>query len=91
MKNSMEKTYKIVFRKSAEKQLLKLPRSEGRIILNSIAGLATEPFPDSARKMHGFENVFRLRIRNYRVIYRLEKKRLIVEIIKIGHRQNIYK
>lgn len=87
----MGNNFKIVFRKSAEKQLLKLPKEVGCDILSQIKLLTEEPIPVGSRKMKGFDNVFRLRVRNYRIIYRLEKGELTIEVIKIGHRQNIYK
>ncbi|WP_167605881.1 type II toxin-antitoxin system RelE family toxin [Maribellus sediminis] len=87
----MGKNYKIVFRKSAEKQLLKLPKETARNILKQIQSLSANPVPSRSKKMAGFDNVFRLRFRNYRIVYRIEKDELIIEIIKIGHRQNIYK
>lgn len=87
----MAKTYKIVFRKSAQKQLLKLPKSVGLKIIELIKSLSENPIPGSAKKMTGFKNVFRIRSGSYRVIYSIENDELIIEIIKIGHRQNIYK
>ena len=87
----MAKVYKIVFRKSAEKQLLKLPKSVGIKIIELIKNLSENPIPVNAQKMSGFENIFRLRSGVYRVIYSIENKELVIEIIKIAHRQNIYK
>ncbi len=87
----MGKKYKIVFRKSAEKQLLKLPKEVGVHLISQIRTLSENPIPRGAIKMKGFNNIFRLRFTNYRIVYRIEKNELIVEIIKIGHRQNIYK
>ena len=87
----MGKTYKIVFRKSAEKQLLSLPKNTGKKILLRIKLLSENPFPIGAKKMIGFETIYRLRVQKYRIIYNIEKEELIIEIIKIGHRQNIYK
>lgn len=87
----MGKTFKIVFRKSAEKRLLSLPGKIGKDLIGQIQNLSETPIPNGAKKMKGFRNVFRLRFRNYRIIYRIEKSKLIIEIIKIGHRQGIYK
>lgn len=87
----MDKVFKINFRKSAEKQLLSIPAKQGFEIIGKIQLLAFNPLPPDARKMAGFENIHRLRIGNYRVIYQIFKQEVIVEIIKIGHRQNIYK
>jgi mRNA interferase RelE/StbE len=87
----MAETYKIVFRKSAEKQLLKLPKPAGLKIIELIKHLSKNPIPANAQKMSGFENIYRLRSGVYRVVYSIDKGVLVIEIIKIGHRQNIYK
>jgi mRNA interferase RelE/StbE len=87
----MVKVYKIVFRKSAEKQLLKLPKQLGLKIIELIKSLSENPIPFSAQKMSGFENIYRLRSGAYRLVYSIDKEVLVIEIIKIGHRQNIYK
>jgi mRNA interferase RelE/StbE len=87
----MAKMYKVVFRKSAEKQLLKLPKPVGLKIIELIKNLSENPVPFNAQKMSGFENIYRLRSGVYRVVYSIDKEVLVIEIIKIGHRQNIYK
>jgi len=87
----MAKIYKIVFRKSAEKQLLKLPKIVGVKIIDLIKRLPENPIPDNAKKMSGFKNLYRIRSGSYRVIYAVKNNELIIEVIKIGHRQNIYK
>lgn len=87
----MAKIYKIVFRKSAEKQLLKLPKPVGLKIIELIKQLGENPIPENSKKMSGFKDIYRIRSGSYRVIYSIENDELIIEIIKIGHRQNIYK
>jgi mRNA interferase RelE/StbE len=87
----MANVYKIVFRKSAEKQLLKLPKPVGLKIIELIKSLPENPIPVSAQKMSGFDNIYRIRSGVYRVVYSIDKEVLVIEIIKIGHRQNIYK
>ncbi len=87
----MVKNYKIVFRKSAEKQLLKLPKAVGVKIIELIKRLPENPIPGNAQKMSGFKNLYRIRFGSYRVIYSVKKNELIIEVIKVRHRQNIYK
>lgn len=91
LKRYMATIYKIVFRKSAEKQLLKLPKPVGLKIIGLIKQLPENPIPGNAKKMLGFKNIYRIRAGVYRVVYSVENDKLIIEIIKIGHRQNIYK
>lgn len=87
----MEKAFRIYFRKSAEKQMLSLPKNIGFRIIEMIESLRKNPYPINSKRMTGHSNIYRLRMADYRIIYRIEKYQLIIEIIKIGHRQNIYK
>jgi mRNA interferase RelE/StbE len=54
----MAKVYRIVFRKSAEKQLLKLPGPVGQKIIELIKPLSDNPIPANALKMSGFDNIY---------------------------------
>jgi len=71
--------------------LLKLPKPFGLKIIELIKSLSENPIPVSAQKMSGFENIYRLRSGAYRLVYSIDKEVWVIEIIKIGHRQNIYK
>lgn len=84
--------YKVSFTKHATKELLKLPSAIREIILRKIKFLANDPYAinNNIKKLQGIENCYRIRIGDHRVIYRIIKTRLIIEIIKIGHRQEIY-
>ena len=87
----MEKTFSIFFRKSAEKQMLSLPKIIGFRIIEMIESLRKNPYPVNSKRLTVHSNIYRLRMADYRIIYRIEKNQLIIEIIKVGHRQNIYK
>jgi len=56
-----------------------------------VKGLATDPFPSSARKLRGAENTYRLRVGNYRVIYQVEHWRSRVVIYHVRHRKDAYR
>ena len=53
--------------------------------------LAIEPRPRGARKLAGYDDVFRVRTGRYRVIYSVEEDRLVVLVLKIGHRKDVYR
>lgn len=82
--------YEIEFKKSARKEINKLPPEVAKEILKIIYSLATKPRPPHAKKMVGGAG-WRLRIGSYRVIYTIEDKLLIIVIIRIGHRKDIYR
>jgi mRNA interferase RelE/StbE len=82
--------YRIFFRKSVWKDLDDIPKKELRRILNRIERLADNPRPRQAKKMAGIER-FRIRQGQYRIIYSIQDDKLMVWIIKIGHRKDIYR
>jgi len=83
--------YKVVISSSAEKSLKKIPKKDvGRIVV-AMQRLAVHPFPVGARKLSGYEKVFRVRIGKYRVIYEVEGQKLLILVLKIGHRKDIYR
>jgi len=82
--------YRIEFLKTAQKELLKLPREIQRRMAAKLDALLSDPYPPDAKKLRNGNGRFRIRIGNYRIIYRIEEEQLVILIIKIGHRRNIY-
>jgi mRNA interferase RelE/StbE len=60
-------------------------------LLALIRGLETHPRPSGCRKLSGSDDIFRLRLGDYRIIYRVEDEKLVVLVIEIGHRRDIYR
>ena len=83
--------YDVEISETAEKQLRKLQRDDQRRIARAILALAVEPLPRGSRKLSGYDDVFRIRVGRYRVIYSVSGNRLIVIILKIGHRKDVYR
>lgn len=84
-------TYKIDIKPSAQKALGKLPKTIAGSLIKKIKGLANDPYPSGFKKLSGIDNAYRVRSGDYRVIYRIFNAVLVVEVIKIGHRKNVYK
>jgi mRNA interferase RelE/StbE len=84
-------SYEIEITRTAEKRLKQLPREDQKRVVGAIAALATEPFPRGSRKLYGYEDVHRIRVGRYRVIYSVSSGKLIIIILKIGHRNEIYR
>lgn len=82
--------YEILFNPKAEKQLDKLSNQVVKPILEAILSLSEDPRPSGCKKLKG-RPAYRIRIQNYRVIYEIMDKVLLVEVIAIGHRKDIYK
>ncbi|BBD68802.1 addiction module antitoxin [Nostoc commune NIES-4072] len=84
-------SYEVKFSKGAKKQFRKLPLDVQQRIQTKINELAIEPRPNGVKKLQGDDNSYRLRVGDYRVIYEVVDNVLIVTVIKVGHRSNIYK
>ena len=82
--------YTIVINKSAEKELKDLPLKIFLAIDKKILSLADNPHPSGAKKLTGYKHHFRLRSGSYRIIYTIRDKQLLVEIIRVGHRKDVY-
>ncbi len=82
--------YRIIWKKSAVKELYAIPELYQKKIINSIENLLEEIHPYNSTKLISIKDCFRMRIADYRVIYRIENSELIIEIIKIAHRKEAY-
>ncbi|MBF0274408.1 MAG: type II toxin-antitoxin system RelE/ParE family toxin [Nitrospinae bacterium] len=82
--------YKLKIKPSALKELEKIPRNDSKKIINKIKSLAHNPHPVGSEKLSGSEK-YRIRQGNYRIIYSIENNALIVFVIKIAHRKDVYK
>ena len=85
----MEK-YKVKIKPSAVKELEKIPKKDLQKLTKMIQSLSINPRPHGCEKLSGQER-YRVRKGNYRIIYSIEDDILIVYIVKIGHRKDIYK
>lgn len=83
--------YAVTFKPSAAKELRKINRADQVRIAQKIQALASDPYPQGVKKIIGGDGEFRLRVGNYRVIYTVEDGRLIILVLAIGHRREIYK
>lgn len=81
-------SYRIVIEKPALKSLQKQPRTQQERLLRAIQAL---PDVGDIKPMNGHENLYRLRVGSYRVIYTVEGNLLIVRVLTIGNRGDVYK
>jgi mRNA interferase RelE/StbE len=85
----MEK-YKITFKKSVSKDLKSVPKSDVKKILLKVDSLAVDPRREGAVRLSGHE-MYRIRQGLYRIIYEIRDSELVIQVIKIGHRSDVYK
>ena len=82
--------YKVIFTKSVKKDFKKIPKLEVSKILNEIEELAKNPRSSKTKKLKG-EKLYRLRVGNYRVIYDIQDNLMLIFVVKLGHRSDIYR
>ncbi len=83
--------YAVNIKKSAIKELQKLPETVFTAVDAKILSLENNPFPQYSKKLIGESNLYRLRQGNYRIIYSVEEESKTIEILKIKHRKDVYK
>jgi mRNA interferase RelE/StbE len=83
--------YEIEISRTAEKQLKKLSKDDQKRVVAAILDLAEDPVPKGSRKLTGYEDVYRIRVGRFRVLYSWAAKTLIVIVLKIGHRKDAYR
>jgi mRNA interferase RelE/StbE len=83
--------YKIQIKKQALKQLNKLPLEAIIDINSAISQLSFNPKPFSSKKLNHPDELYRIRIGIYRVIYLIIENELVIEVIKIAHRKESYR
>ena len=83
--------YRIEVKRSAAKALKKIPKLDKRRIVEKIDSLAGElPDPETT-KMKGDNPFHRIRVGDYRVVYEIQNEVLVILIVKVGHRKDIYR
>jgi mRNA interferase RelE/StbE len=87
----MAQRYSIRFVESAARSLKKLPVGPRVRIAARIEALADNPYPPGTRKMTGEEHAYRIRIGDYRVVYDVLDDAIIVLVLRIGHRKDVYR
>lgn len=82
--------FHVFVKSSAQRELAKIPRTDQIRIAESIKSLESNPRPLGCKKMVNAD-YWRIRVGQYRIVYSIEDKMLIIEIIRIGHRKDIYR
>ena len=86
-------SYQIKFNKKSLKTFLKMPKTSQNAIISKLTLLAENPYAvnNNIKKLQGLKDSYRLRLGDYRILYRLINKQLIIEVINIAHRREAYR
>lgn len=83
--------YKIEVARSAEKALKRLPKTVLGSIVSALVNLEINPYPAGCRKLTGEVSSYRIRVGVYRIVYEVHDNLILVKVLKIGHRKDVYR
>ena len=83
--------WEVRIKPKAQKQIEKLHPLVAKRILGHIGKLADNPYPSGTKKIQGRENLFRVRVGDWRIVYEVMAKRLLVLVVNLGHRKDVYR
>ena len=83
-------SYKIVIKRSAAKEIERIPKSHRKRIVSKIQELSKEPRPLGVKKLSG-EEKYRIRQGDYRILYKVEDSIITVTVVKVGNRKDVYR
>ena len=83
--------YTLIIKKTAQKQILGLPKPYYDKVKRAILALESDPRPNGCKKLTGSDDIYRIRIGIYRVIYSIEDGQLIIFVFDVEHRKDAYK
>lgn len=83
--------YQVEIAPAAKRQIKKLVKQTQELIIQRLEQLAENPRPPGVLKMEGEENLYRVRVGGYRIIYEIQDRVLLIVVVKVGHRGDVYR
>ena len=83
--------YSIEVSATAERRIKKLSKTDQPRVINVIKKLGVEPRPRGCRKLQAYDDIYRVRTGVFRILYSVEDDRLLVLVLKVGHRNGVYR
>jgi mRNA interferase RelE/StbE len=84
-------SYEVEITPAARRQIKKLPNDIQQKVVAKLEELAFEPRPDGVTKLEGSDNLYRVRLVKYRIIYETQDGLLLVTVVQIKHCQDVYR
>lgn len=84
-------SYKILIKSSAAKEIESAPKKDRLRIIKRIQDLSSDPRPRGCEKLSGHDDKYRVRHGAYRIVYSISDVSLIVSVVKVGHRKEVYR
>ncbi len=83
--------YAITFARSARREMEKIDHPMARRVLAEIEKLSEEPRPAGCQKLRGGNSLWRLRVGDYRIVYSVDDRSELVDVVAVGHRREVYR
>lgn len=83
--------YRVELSRSAAKELRRLDRSVQTRVVAALALLRDNPRPPTVKALTGHPGLLRVRVGDYRIVYRVQEDRLLVLVLTVGHRSSVYR
>lgn len=83
--------YRLMIDRAAGKALEALDAGAYRRVRAAIDGLMTEPRPSGCRKLAGADDLWRVRVGDWRIVYAIHDRELVVLVVRVGHRREVYR
>lgn len=84
-------SYRLEWRRSTKKDLRHIATEDIPRVISAAEDLIHNPFPLGCTKLSGSDRSYRIRVGDYRILYDVFSDRLIIEVIRVGHRKDVYK
>jgi mRNA interferase RelE/StbE len=84
-------SYRVELTRSAERDLRRIDKSQVPTIYRRLEGLSEDPRPHGVKKLSGADRTYRIRIGDYRIVYEIEEDILLVLVIRVAHRKDVYR
>lgn len=83
--------YEVTFTVEAAEQIERLPKRIAGQVIRKVESLAREPRPTQARRLTEHSHLYRVRSGDYRILYQIQDTCLLVLVVKVGHRRDVYR
>ena len=84
-------SYKLLIKPSAAKEIELAPKKDRLRIVKRIQELSSEPRPSGCEKLSGHDDKYRVRQGTYRIVYTISDSGLVISVVKVGHRKEVYR
>ena len=82
--------YSVLVKRSAEKEIASLPGDVRQRVVQQIRALAVDPRPHGCEKLSASES-YRVRTGSYRIVYTIHDRQLVVQVVRVAHRREVYR